>query len=340
MANLRNLRVGLVATLFTAALAGCGGSNTDPSEVAIPRSPIERCVTIADALEAGPVPGTWTQSVTQTDFQSIASAGFDTVRITVPMADFTGQEAPFTVDIAALERLETVADWALGSNLTLVVTLSDFDALAGDFDAQKGRMNRIWLQVADHLKAVPGPIVYDLLDSPDPAIDPAALQTLNTVIVDQLRGAEERRWIILPAGNGNSLDALEKTDTATAGRTILKFDYADPVSFTRPDGARAAEAEWGTMEEFRAVIADFNRAEAVRERTRRPVLLGSFAVDSGVPVVMRARWVRALRQSAERRDMGWCYAAFGGDEGVFNLETGAWSPELIDAVFRDGDRLN
>jgi len=330
----------LAASALALLLAACNPAGDVAADAPIPASPVARCVTVNNALEAGAVPGSWTQAVTASDLQSVASAGFDTVRLPVPVADFAGAEAPFTLAPAALERLDEVVDWALSSNLTAILALEGFDELETDVSGQSGRLNRIWLQLAEHFKDQRGGLVFELLDAPGEALTGAQLDQLNGVILSQLRAVDSRRWVILPSGNGNRLDALAGANPPADRRTILTFSYFEPDAFTQPEQDLAETVDWGSMADFRAVMTAFKSADAVRQRTRQPVILGAFGVDGAVPDVMRARWVRAVRRTAEDQGMGWCHAAFGGEDGIFDLETGRWSPELIDALFRDGDTLN
>ncbi len=320
-------------------LAACGETATT-ADLPIPPSPIERCVTVDHAMASGPVPGTWTQHVTQSDLQAVASAGFDTVRLPVPLAAHTAEAAPFTIDAAALSRLDTLVDWALSANLTVILTLDGFDALETDVSGQSGRLNRIWVQLAEHFRDQRSGLVFELLDPPGEALAGKAMDQLNQVILSQLRQVDGSRWVILPSGNGNRIEALARAQPPADRRTLLAFSYFEPEDFTRPTPEAAASAEWGSMAEFQAMLDAFETADEVRQRIRQPVLLGAFGVDGAVPDVMRARWVRAVRRAAESQGFGWCHAGFGGEDGIFDLETGRWSPELVEALFRDGMELN
>ncbi|MEM7767187.1 MAG: cellulase family glycosylhydrolase [Pseudomonadota bacterium] len=332
--------LGLVVAACTLFLAACSEGSDDTELAAIPSVPVERCVTVAGAMEPGPVRGSWTHAVTRTDLQSIASAGFDTVRLPVPLADFTGEEAPFEMEEDALERLDTVVDWALGANLNVILAVSGFDALEADVAAQSGRLNRIWLQVAEQYRTERGSILFELLDAPGEALSGEALDELTAVIVKQVRGVDRRRWLIIPTGHGGDIGALDKVQPPADARTILTFRYFDPVEVTAPAADAAAGVEWGSTDEFRTMLADLQVAADVRDRTRRPVMLGGFGVTSAVPDVMRARWVRAVRRTAEDQGMAWCHMAFAGDGGIFDTESNRWSPELVDALFRDDGALN
>lgn len=335
-------RAPLAASVLAMAVVACGPqAPSDPARTAAALSgPIDRCVNLTDTLGLDEDLA-WSDAVTRSDLMSISSAGFDTVRLPLPLMAFTGDTAPYQLKPAALERLDQVVDWASAANLGVVLTVSDVADHDTDPLVQTGQLNQVWTQLAIHFRDQSDALYFELVDAPTGDLTGSRLSDLNDVTLGSIRAADTRRWVIVPVAD-SSLEALTTATATGDARTMRAVRYFEPVSVTQPAPLDHAseQVDWGSMADFRSVMADMQTISEARARLGEPVLISGFGVHADVPAVMRARWTRAVRQTAEDNQIGWCHWTYSGDHGLFDVETGRWVPELIDALFRDGDTLN
>ena len=329
----------LAATALTSVLVACGGAGNDAA-MPLAQSPVERCVTVSggDTLMQADQ-----STLTRETLQLIASSGFDTVRISFPIADYTAIDPPFLIDPIFFSRMDDVVNWALEANLGIILELESFDALEAEDRAATGRFSRIWDQLTLHYFGISDRIMFSLLGDASADMSPERIESLSRLVLSRIRDVDGRRWVILPAVEGGTLDGLGKTAPDYDPRAMVAFSYDRPQAFTRVDAVNSDDPNeriWGSMDEFRAVRADFEQAVGVQDTLRLPVLVSAFGADGDVPTTMRARWTRAVRLEAEMQGLGWCYADFTGDAGLYDPESRSWRPQLVEALFRNGDLLN
>ncbi|MEL7231283.1 MAG: cellulase family glycosylhydrolase, partial [Pseudomonadota bacterium] len=100
--------------------------------------------------------------------------------------------------------------------------------------------------------------------------------------------------------------------------------WAEPV---RPIGVR-----WGSRGDYQHLEGGLDEALALQNEHRMPVFIGEFGVYEEVPIEQRARWIRALRVSAEERGLGWCHWDWGTTLKAYDMQREAWLPEIKAAL--------
>ena len=75
--------------------------------------PVGTCINLGNTLEPE-TEGAWGGApATKADFDRIAGAGFDTVRIPVRWHNKSSNTPPYTVDPQWMDRVQQIEDWAL-----------------------------------------------------------------------------------------------------------------------------------------------------------------------------------------------------------------------------------
>ena len=86
---------------------------------------IQRCINLGNALEA-PNEGDWGFIIRQSDLETIAEAGFDTVRIPIRWSAHADTEFPYTIDRDFFARIDEVVGWALEAELQVIIDLHHY----------------------------------------------------------------------------------------------------------------------------------------------------------------------------------------------------------------------
>ena len=73
------------------------------------------------------------------DFDTIAGAGFDSVRVPVRWSAYAGETPPHTIDETILVRVDWVLDQATRTGLAAIVNVHLYDELSADPAAERAR---------------------------------------------------------------------------------------------------------------------------------------------------------------------------------------------------------
>ena len=117
----------LLATTGLAAPTLSAQTATEPRSL-----PVGTCINMGNSLEPEQE-GSWGGSnIDAADFERIAAAGFDTVRIPVRWHNKSQSEAPYTVDSEWMARVVEVVDAALAADLNVILNSHHFDPIHED----------------------------------------------------------------------------------------------------------------------------------------------------------------------------------------------------------------
>ena len=136
---------------------------------------IGRGVNFGNMLEA-PTEGPWGLTVTDDFIDKASAAGFASVRLPVRWNSHASAEAPFTIDPAFMQRVESVVDKLLAKGLVVVVNMHSYRQFDGDpLDpgelavaraAVDVRFVMLWDQIARRFQGHNARVVFELYNEP------------------------------------------------------------------------------------------------------------------------------------------------------------------------------
>jgi endoglucanase len=153
-----------------------------------------------------------------------------------------------------------------------------------------------------------------------------------------IRETNPHRTVIVGPGQWNQIAQLDKLELPEEDRNIIvTIHYYEPFAFTHQGaswaGNKPVGVEWtGAPAERRAIIEDFDRAEAWSEKQDRPIFLGEFGAYDRAPMESRVRWTDFVARQAEERGWSWAYWQFDSDFIVYDIDAGAWVAPIRDAL--------
>jgi endoglucanase len=238
--------------------------------------------------------------------QTIASAGFDIVRIPVTWSLFTGAAPNYTIDPARLARVEEVIGYALDAGLYALInlhhdgadelegvewlTLNDETGAITEANNQlvKERFSAVWTQLATHFKDFDERLLFESMneihdgyDAPDPGYY-TIINDLNQTFVDIVResgGNNDTRHLVVPGYNTNieyTLAGFEAPQDPTPDHLILSVHFYDPWQFAGEGSSLA----WGNGA---AGADDWGQEDHVRSQFDE---LKSTFIDQGLPMII------------------------------------------------------
>lgn len=333
MTFIRFLSFAMLAALLSTLTARA----QQQTEGRMPPSPLRRCINLGNMLEA-PTEGAWGVRVQKEYLKIIAEAGFDTVRIPTRWNAYAATQPPYTIGPRFFERMDEVIGWALDAGLRPVVNIHHYDEVFADPAAEHDRLLAIWRQIAEHYQDYPDALVFEVLNEPHGRLDYRIWNDYQNELVNIIRESNPERLIVVGGDQWNSERGLpdlrlpDKRDNL-----IVTFHYYDPFQFTH-QGAEWVEGTnawlgmtWGQLIDYRGVERAFNRVARWGAEQGVPIFLGEFGAYSKADMESRVLWTAAVREQAEKHEMGWCYWEFAAGFGIYNPATGALN-ELYPAL--------
>lgn len=330
-------------------VAGCSRGSGSPVPESTPTperaDPFEqnarlgRGVNLGNALEA-PREGEWGVMLQGEYFQLIKSAGFDAVRIPIRWSAHAAPTEPYTIAPAFFERVDWAVDQALSRELLVVINVHHYEKIMESPAEHEERFLALWEQIADHYKAYPDDLLFEILNEPHDRLTSDLWNQFLKEAISTIRETNPDRTIVVGPAGWNSINALGNLELPADDRHIIvTVHYYNPFHFTHQgaewvSGSNAwLGTTWqGTDLEKRMVIGDFDMAAAWAGANDRPIYLGEFGAYGKADMDSRVLWTDFVARQAEERGMSWAYWEFCAGFGVFDKSRGQWNDGILEAL--------
>ena len=278
------------------------------------------------------------------DVESIAAAGFQSVRLPIRFSDHCAAEAPYLIDADFMAKVDQVVDAALKNNLPIVLDMHYYPyiSFAGQdslisFEDNINRLNSLWSQISEHYSSYPDDMIYfDLMNEPNPALGTDGWNALVKNLIPVIRKSNPGKTILVMTPSLGQHWTINYLDLPQEEENIIvEFHYYLPHLFTH-QGLEFAMADgaynipWmGTDEEKAAIDHDLNYCAEWSRKNNRPVNMGEFGVYKNADPDSRARWIGYMHQAARAREISSHLWSFRDGFAVRNNETGEWDATII-----------
>lgn len=300
---------------------------------------MKRCVNMGNALEA-PSHEPWGRHYTQADYQRIAAAGFDTVRIPVRWNDYLGPLPDFAIHPAMFEMVEQQLEWADAAGLKIILNVHHFDELMENPQQQMPRFRAIWHQLAARYAALPDTVWFEVLNEPHKNLSGPIMRTMQAEALAIIRQYDADRIVILGGDDYSGIRTLGSNIFTDDPNTVYTFHYYDPFTFTHQgaswlgDGMPKGERGWGSAEDRAELAAAVTTATTFRDAVKRPIFLGEFGVNAPVKAADRVRYNDAVAKAMEDAGIGWCLWSYANTFALYTDE-GGWDADMLAALTDD-----
>jgi endoglucanase len=213
---------------------------------------------IGNTMEPPTGEGTWNNPpVTQALINSVAAAGFNTVRIPCAWNSHANQTT-YQIDPVWMARVKQVVDYCYANNLTVVLN-SHWDG--GWLDSSitrrvnttiNAKVNAYWTQIATTFAGYDNRLLFACTNEPiaETSAAVATLLTYEQTFVNAVRatgGNNTSRWLVIQGPNTNIDLTFDLMNTLpsdpTPGRLVVEVHYYDPYNLT----LMTADEWWGNQ---------------------------------------------------------------------------------------------
>jgi len=256
--------------------------------------------------------------ITEKDFETIASWGFDHVRIPVDYNVLCTEEGEISAKgISRIQNaLENCGEYGLRAVLDLHKTAGfSFDQNEGEsgfFENEKyqEQFYRIWEALAGHFGAMSGSVAFELLNEVTEKEYLPAWKRISSECIRRIRLAAPDSLILLGSYHHNNVGAVPDLDSPQDKNVIYNFHCYDPIRFTHQGAHWMPELIDRTgfsYEESGASEAYFEElfAPAIRKAEEEGTALycGEYGVIDQVPPETALKWFRALHAVFEKHQI-------------------------------------
>ncbi|MBX7541245.1 glycoside hydrolase family 5 protein [Qipengyuania sphaerica] len=302
--------------------------------------PVGTCINMGNMLEAHQE-GSWGgKLIEQADFERIAAAGFDTVRIPVRWHNKSLDTPPYTVDPAWMARVEQVVDWALASDLNVILNSHHFDPIYEDPLGTAEWHGGVWKQIAARFADRPTErLWFELENEPHGNFDDSNLLETLAPSLAAVRETNPDRPVIIGGENWSGIDSLATLHLPDDPNVIPTFHYYEPFAFTHQGAEWVAPdipppgRRYGGPEDKERLVADVEKVRAYTERTGKVPFMGETgAYGKHVSVEERVEYHRAVSQAFAGTGVGICVWAYANTFPFWDQGVGEWEPLLIGSL--------
>ncbi|MDP5139063.1 MAG: glycoside hydrolase family 5 protein [Spirosomaceae bacterium] len=282
--------------------------------------------------------------------QSVKAMGFTSLRIPITWNFDQLQSAPYTIELAYLERIKVIVDEALKNDMYVIINTHHDDWIvptnASSFEV-KNRLAAIWKQVAVYFQSYGDHLIFETLNEP---------RLMGSA--EEWNGGTQEGRDNVNAYHKAGVDAIRATAGNNAKRQIMLSTYAAssapnamgglvvpnndpniiisihsyfPWSFA---GDIPGVSTWGSDAEKKDLENELDR---IRDKwivqEKRPVVLGEWGTTNKSNLDQRVAYSRFYAAAAVKRGFVPIIWDDGGNFGFFNRNNLTWKyPEIAKAV--------
>lgn len=330
---------------------------------------LKRCVNLGNGLDA-PSEGEWGVVLSEEHFSTAKAAGFDHVRLPVRFSAHADNQAPYAIDEEFFKRVDWALAQAQAQGLPVILDVHHYNELMDDPDGHSERLVALWQQIAKRYASQPETLIFELLNEPCKNLNPVKLNALHKRLITAVRQTNPTRIIMVDSyfwANTNYLRTLELPQDPNL---VAHFHMYQPILFTH-QGAPWMDPEYGTTGVIfpgpskpiqpveaaldvgwvrdwfklynsqpadknpsgpKTIREEFDRASAFAQTSGLRVYLGEFGAISFADMPSRVRYLTAVREESERRNIAWCVWDDGGNFQLLKPKEKSWIPELRNAL--------
>lgn len=256
----------------------------------------------------------------------VARAGFRSVCLPLHWPEAAQADAP-----QALQRIDGLIDACLALGLFVVMELRP-DA-RGAARTSPPSHGTCWQQAAARYAGRSTRLLFQL--SFDPGLPVAQKNAVLAEGLKLIRQSNRRRVVVLGWGDAIGLPQLRlpaDPDLIVAIGNDEPFRFTHQGLPTLPDAAQWRGTTCCNERELRLMSLPLDLARQWSDEHRMPVWLRRFMSHRSVPVELRARHARLMREAAEQRGLAWTYGELAGEFGAYDPAARQWSQPLLEAL--------
>ena len=289
--------------------------------------------------------------IIKADFDTIASIGFDFVRI--PVDEVQLWDSLGNRENEAFYLLHNAISWALENNLRVIVDLHiirshNFIASSNSLwtdEAEQQKLIDIWMKLSKELIDYPNDMVaYEILNEAV-ADNPEDWNKLLTKVIKEIRKKEPERKIVVGSNRWQIPDTFPDLKVPENDpNIILSFHFYSPLALTHHKAPWTQIAEYAGPVNYPGQIVDTANYSGLSEATvdfmkkyangyydkdvlekmmspaikiakekNLPLLCGEFGIYPTIPEDVMLRWYKDMCDIFNKNNIAYCHWCYKGD---------------------------
>ncbi len=301
--------------------------------------PVGRCINIGNTLEP-PSENSWGgKRADKADFQRIAKAGFNTIRLPVRWSTHAGNVAPYTIDAAYMARVKEVVGFARGAGLNVILNSHHFDEIHSDpSDANIAKLAGMWTQIAAEFSNQPeAHLWFEIENEPHDKFNDSNLLKVLQPALTEIRKTNPTRAVIIGGEFWSGINSLATLKLPDDPNIIPTFHYYDPFQFTHQGASWVNPAppmgrKFPTGEDSKNLNADVEKVRAYIKRTGKTPFMGEFGANEKIPLKERVAYQKTVRVAFDTLGIGMCAWAYTNTFPLWDQQKKGWVPGMRDAM--------
>ncbi len=301
--------------------------------------PVGKCVNMGNHFEA-PSEGAWGgRKIADDDFQIIAKAGFNTIRLPVRWSTHAGNKPPYTIDAAFMARVKHIVGNARAAGLNVILNSHHFEEIHSDpSDGNIKKLAGMWGQIATAFADHPiDKLWFEIENEPHDKFDDANLLTVLSPALVEIRKTNPDRPVIIGGEQWSGINSLKTLNLPDDPNVIPTFHYYDPFDFTHqgatwvnpsPPMGRA----YGTAEDEARLKSDVQKVRDYIAKTGKTPFMGEFGANGPIPLYQRLKYMLTVRRAFDDVGIGMCAWGFTNTFPLYDSEKRAWLPGMRTAM--------
>jgi endoglucanase len=272
-------------------------------------------------------------------FRLIKEAGFSSVRVNLHPFRYGQMDKGHKLSEPWFETVDWAIEQALSHGLMTIIDFHEYGAMGKDPLGNKARFLAAWAQMAQRYKGCSDDVVFEILNEPNGELTPSLWNRFLREALTVIRQHNEGRTVIIGPAHWNGISHIEGLDLPSDdGDIIVTVHYYGPMEFTHQgaswsDHRDKVGVKWnGTPEERKAIVQDFERAQAWAQEHDRPIFLGEFGAYDRADMASRVRYVSFVARQAESLHWSWAYWQFDSDFIIYDIPHERWIEPIRDAL--------
>ena len=328
----------------------------------------EHGVNLGDYLEGRH----WAATIPADEFAEMKRQGFDHVRVPVGWQHYVGPGPDFTLSPEIFARVDYVVTNTLANGMAMMINIHHFDELDQDPAGTTGEFLAIWRQIAAHYRDYPPQLAFELDNEPHENATTAMMNPIYARVIGEIRTSNPQRTIFVEPGGWGSIDELKNLVLPPDENVIVSVHCYEPFHFTHqgagwttadvrqtgivfpgpptqplvPDASLNPKPwvlEW--IRKYNTLPTEQNPSSALAFAGKlryvhdwsdyygRPVHLGEFGAYIKADERSRANFYAAMRQAAEKEDIGWCIWDWSAGFRYWDRKNHEPMPGMHEALF-------
>lgn len=281
----------------------------------------------------------------QETFQTIAEAGFGTVRIPVTWEDHMDEEG--IISERWMGRVQEVVDMAISEGLYVIINMHHETWL--DLQEEKEaemtqRFATAWSQIAERFRSYGSELLFEAMNEPrlrDSEYEWTSgtqqmrdmVNRLNGLFVKTIResgGKNKKRYLLIcPYGSTSEREGMEGLVIPDDRRIMVSIHMYEPYSFCQEDDG---DREWDTPEHREQIASAFSDMNEVFVKKGIPVMLTEFGCEDKGNTKERIAWTHYYMELAREYRIN-CIWWDCSRYRLLNRENGTWEfPEIVEIL--------